>query len=708
MAHASVVTFNAETMGKVMGATAPAFVKFDFPPCPLCQQLDSFWDQLGDAYPGLLYRVDCTRDQPVCAARSVTSSGPGLQPVFKFWTGSSFRRYAGEPDPKALVAYLQSKLTDEQLQTLAMTQADRKQEQELREQQQQQQRTRPTHAAESAADAEWRLRVLLATLAAGALGIYALIKYLGRGPDEQPAIFVVAGSYSQTLPHVEGRGDGLYLFRLQEADGSLTPVSCVGVGVPNLSYLCAEPPRAIHGGALPTLGCPPPHRPPARPARSRRLRRPHPRPATLPPPRRWRAVAASRGGRAPRAGLLHTRCPPALSRRALPTPTATLAPPPPTLAPPPAAPGWPGAYVLHAASEAQPEGSVLSLFFDPRRAPCLKVIDHISAGGGATCHVALLAQPAGALGEAHGKGPASPLVLAANYDDGSVAGVGATVDAKGRRTTAMARPLMLRAPGGEVGSKVVAERQASPHAHCCLPVVPKGHAEQHVLVADLGADTVAQYAPGAGGAQLRLVGSLAAPAGAGPRHLAAAPDGAHAYCVCELDNTVLVLRLHADRPPELKQRVALLAADGGAGAGAGGAAKRGKKAADRTPPPASFASAIVASRDGRHVYAAVRGADLIVALQTAQGGARLAVVSRTPSGEAADLAGPDETCWPAHTPRDIKLAGAREELLLAANQDSHSIASFRRDADTGALTRLSIVESPSPCCLLPLAWPPPA
>ena len=125
-------------------------------------------------------------------------------------------------------------------------------------------------------------------------------------------------------------------------------------------------------------------------------------------------------------------------------------------------------------------------------------------------------------------------------------------------------------------------------------------------------------------------------------------------------------------------------------------------------PPASFASAIIASRDGRHVYAAVRGADIIVTLRTEQAGAKVAVVSRTPSGEAADLTGPDETRWPAHTPRDIKLAGPREELLLAANQDSHSIVSFRRDADTGALTRLSIVESPSPCCLLPLAWPPPA
>ena len=62
--------------------------------------------------------------------------------------------------------------------------------------------------------------------------------------------------------------------------------------------------------------------------------------------------------------------------------------------------------------------------------------------------------------------------------------------------------------------------------------------------------------------------------------------------------------------------------------------------------------------------------------------------------------------WPGHTPRDIKLAGPGEEVLLAANQDSHCIVSFRRDTGTGALSRLAVVETPSPCCLLPLAWPP--
>ena len=98
-AHAQVRRFDADTMAAVMAGTEPAFVKFDFPPCELCEALDPFWNQLGQAYPSLLYKVDCTRDRPVCEARSVAEVRG--QPVFKFWTGSSFRRYSGEPQPKA-------------------------------------------------------------------------------------------------------------------------------------------------------------------------------------------------------------------------------------------------------------------------------------------------------------------------------------------------------------------------------------------------------------------------------------------------------------------------------------------------------------------------------------------------------------------------------------------------------------------------------
>ena len=59
-----------------------------------------------------------------------------------------------------------------------------------------------------------------------------------------------------------------------------------------------------------------------------------------------------------------------------------------------------------------------------------------------------------------------------------------------------------------------------------------------------------------------------------------------------------------------------------------------------------------------------------------------------------------------HTPRDLVLAGRDETVLLVANQDSHRIVSFRRDATSGQLERLCATENPSPCALLPLAWPP--
>ena len=43
-AHAQVRRFDADTMAAVMAGTEPAFVKFDFPPCELCEALDPFWN----------------------------------------------------------------------------------------------------------------------------------------------------------------------------------------------------------------------------------------------------------------------------------------------------------------------------------------------------------------------------------------------------------------------------------------------------------------------------------------------------------------------------------------------------------------------------------------------------------------------------------------------------------------------------------------
>ena len=306
-------------------------------------------------------------------------------------------------------------------------------------------------------------------------------------------------------------------------------------------------------------------------------------------------------------------------------------------------------------------------------------------------------------------------MLASNYADGTVAVLGPQFDKKRRRIDKMTRHAVLRPPGGDKGSNANAARQASPHAHHCEAVRPGGAgSEAQVLVTDLGCDTVAQYAlgDGGGGAPLRLVGSFSAPAGSGPRHVAAHPAGAHAYCVCELDCHLLVLALRADAPPKQLQRVPLLEAAKGAskkekgGAASGSGSGSGSALLPTASEPAS--SAVRVSADGKFIYAAVRGADVIVTLRIEKGGERVVVAGRTPCGDASDLTTGDTDTPTAdrHTPRDLVLAGRGENVLLVANQDSHRIVSFRRDAASGKLERLCATENPSPCALLPLAWPP--
>ena len=637
----SVGTFDAAGMALVMGGEKPAFVKFEFLPCDYCTALNTFWDKLSDLYPGVVWRVDCNAHPDVCEARSVKedpTKPPHLrEPIIKFWTGSGFRRYSGELQPKPLLEYLQRKLTPQQNEAL-LAEAQQRAMQQQREQQQQQQRQQqiaeeraqraaqgrrtpngPADAALFATDADWKLQVLFFCLGGLFTALMALAWWLGRFPNEQPGTFVIVGTYTQSLDHVDGKGDGLYIFRLHEETGSLTPASCIGVGVPNLSYLCAEPPRRIKDG-------------------------------------------------------------------------------------------WQGAYVLHAASECQPEGSILTLQFDPRHAPCLKVLDHISAGGAQTCHVGLVHPTRRAAEKATSP---SPLLLASNYGDGTVAVLGPQFDRRRRRVDKMTRHAVLRPPADK-GSNAVPARQGSPHAHHCEAVRPPqpgggaAAAEEQVLITDLGCDSVAQYALGdeAGGAPLRLVGSFSAPAGSGPRHVAAHPAGTHAYCVCELDCHMLVLALRSDAPPKQLQRVPLLATTKAAKKGAPSASASASAFLPTASEPA--ASAVRVSADGKHIYAAVRGADVIVTLRIEKGGERVVVAGRTPCGDASDLTAGDEDTPAAtrHTPRDLVLAGQGEGVLLVANQDSHRIVSFRRDAASGQLERLCATENPSPCALLPLAWPP--
>src|SRR5579859_3865222 len=58
--------------------------------------------------------------------------------------------------------------------------------------------------------------------------------------DATAALLVYIGTYTQTLPHVEGKATGIAVYRLDPASGGLTLVQEVA-GLENPSYLAVDP-----------------------------------------------------------------------------------------------------------------------------------------------------------------------------------------------------------------------------------------------------------------------------------------------------------------------------------------------------------------------------------------------------------------------------------------------------------------------------------
>ncbi|HUX87727.1 MAG TPA: beta-propeller fold lactonase family protein, partial [Chloroflexota bacterium] len=54
------------------------------------------------------------------------------------------------------------------------------------------------------------------------------------------AIRLYVGTYTTSLPHVQGKGEGIYLYDVEPASGRLTP-SAVTPDVVNPSYLALDP-----------------------------------------------------------------------------------------------------------------------------------------------------------------------------------------------------------------------------------------------------------------------------------------------------------------------------------------------------------------------------------------------------------------------------------------------------------------------------------
>ncbi len=293
---------------------------------------------------------------------------------------------------------------------------------------------------------------------------------------------------------------------------------------------------------------------------------------------------------------------------------------------------------LYAVNEL-PEGGVSAFARNPKTG-ALTALNRQLSHGADPCYVSLAG--------------AGRFALVANYTGGTVAVL--PVNANGGLESATD---VVRYEGS--GPK---PQQDAAHAHMIAPD-PSG---RFILVTGLGTDSIYVY-------ELDDAGHLAPNTpgtpvvkeqpGAGPRHFAFAPDGRALYVLNELDSTLSSYAYDSARGALThRQTVSTLPEE----------YTRENSCAH-----------VVVSPDGRFVYGSNRGHDSIAVFAASENGTVTPIgheptQGKTPRGFALDPSG----AW-----------------LLAANQDSDAIVTFRRDPETGALTATGdVVETPSPVAIL--------
>lgn len=252
--------------------------------------------------------------------------------------------------------------------------------------------------------------------------------------------------------------------------------------------------------------------------------------------------------------------------------------------------------------------------------------------------------------------PSGRWVFAANYGMGDA----------GLRAVRGAVALPVDADGGlgPVADGVVhtgrgphPERQDGPHAHSVV-ASPDG---RHVLVADLGTDTIVIYAFDPTSGALHKVDEARLPPGTGPRHLLFTPSGRHVLLTAELANTVTSFGWQDGRLVP----------------------------ASRAPllPPSwsgeSLGADVAVAPDGRFVYATNRGHDSVTVLSLDAHGL-LTPIAHHPVGR---------------TPRSLTVDPSGRFVLVTA-QDDHAIQVLRR-ADTDGRLHGPVAEYAfgSPTCV---------
>jgi 6-phosphogluconolactonase len=238
-------------------------------------------------------------------------------------------------------------------------------------------------------------------------------------------------------------------------------------------------------------------------------------------------------------------------------------------------------------------------------------------------------------------------VLTANYGSGSVTAVPLHADGT-----------LAGAPSGHLqhtGSGPHDRRQRGPHAHQVQPD-PGG---RWAVSVDLGTDSVRVCTLERGIPALHR--EIALRPGSGPRHLAFHPEGSYAYVVNELTPTVTVCRWEGDSG-SLKPLIETPVLPDG-------------------PTGDAYPSGIVVSPDGRFVWTATRGEDVLSAF--AVEGEVLRLIGTVPCG--------------GHWPRALTESRG---VLYAANERSGNVTWFTVDPETGLPRYDGSVEVPAASCVV--------
>lgn len=260
-------------------------------------------------------------------------------------------------------------------------------------------------------------------------------------------------------------------------------------------------------------------------------------------------------------------------------------------------------------------GSKIGAYAIDQTTGALTFINEVSSSGAGPAHVSV--DHSGAF------------ALVANYGGGTAA------------------VLPIRADGGLAAATTTVSPGSNAHMFITDP------ANKFAFIPCKGSDYVAQYTfvAATGALAANPVPHLTSAAGAGPRHLAFAPDGHHAYVVTENASTLMALAYDAPTGRLTTIQTVSTRATGATGTNTG---------AEVAVHPA-----------GRYVYASNRGDDDLAVFSIEASSGMLTPIAHTPAGGA--------------TPRMFAIdpTGA---WLVAANQGSSTVTRFSIDATTGLLT----------------------